>query len=208
MTEQRKDLIVLVADSSTAEGLEALLQRHQSLRIKPISFDVRTYPQRDAGVFNRAHTYLTPFMKRYSYALVVLDYEGCGCEAPGPETVSTDVQMRLDRSGWEGRSRVILIYPELDIWVWSDSPHVDRVLGWFGRKPTLREWLKSKELLRKGHPKPERPKEARLAAMKQVGTRESSAIFEKLGSSVSVKRCTDPAFQLLLATLREWFPPA
>ena len=34
----------------------------------------------------------------------------------------------------------------------------------------------------------------------------SSAIYKNIASSVSVLRCEDSAFQMLLETLREWFP--
>lgn len=208
MTVQRKDLIVLVADSSMAKGLGALLQRHRHLAIRPISFDVRIHPERDPGVRSRADTYLRPLLGQYSHAVAILDFEGCGREhRRTPQEITLDLERRLDASGWRSRSAVIIVVPEFDAWVWSDSRYVDRGLGWHGRTPSLREWLQGKGLLREGAMKPDDPKEARVAAMKHVGLRESSRIFQQLGGKVGVSRCTDPAFQLLLSTLRMWFPP-
>jgi hypothetical protein len=62
------------------------------------------------------------------------------------------------------------------------------------------------DFLAEGATKPERPKEAMKAAMRQVRKSSSSSVFRELAEKVSVHRCTDPAFQKLRDTLREWFP--
>jgi hypothetical protein len=96
--------------------------------------------------------------------------------------------------------------PELEVWVWSDSPEVDQVLGWHLANPDLRTWLRGKQYLEPTDIKPERPKEALEAALRQVRRARSSAIFRSLAEKVSVERCSDAAFGKLKATLTNWFP--
>lgn len=45
-----KDLLVYVADADALAFLRAILQRHQALGIRPITFDIERHPQRDAGM--------------------------------------------------------------------------------------------------------------------------------------------------------------
>jgi phage antirepressor YoqD-like protein len=101
---------------------------------------------------------------------------------------------------------VILLDPELEIWVWSDSPEVDGQLGWAQRQPDLRTWLRQKGLLLSDQAKPERPKEAMKAALREVKEPWSSSIHQHLAERVSLRRCTDPGFTKLKDTLRRWFP--
>jgi hypothetical protein len=62
---------------------------------------------------------------------VLFDYYGCGAEHEmAPEEIEDEVEEKLSRSGWEDRARCVVIDPELEVWVWSDSPEVDRCLGW------------------------------------------------------------------------------
>ncbi|MDD3894262.1 MAG: hypothetical protein PHU36_04500 [Syntrophomonadaceae bacterium] len=45
-----KDLFVLTADLDAKVVIQAILQRHNSLSIHPVSFDVDRHTMRDAGV--------------------------------------------------------------------------------------------------------------------------------------------------------------
>ena len=54
------------------------------------------------------------------------------------------VEKRLQDNGWRDRCAVITLVPELEAWVWSDSPMVDVVLGWHNQTHALKEWLQSK----------------------------------------------------------------
>lgn len=94
----------------------------------------------------------------------------------------------------------------LEMWVWSDSPEVDVQLGWAGRQPDLRTWLRQQRLLPPEAGKPERPKEAMKRALYEVRKPWSSALHHALAKKVSLKRCTDGAFLKLRHTLRAWFP--
>jgi hypothetical protein len=94
----------------------------------------------------------------------------------------------------------------LEIWVWSDSPEVPRVLGWPSAPPDLSTWLISKGFIHAAGTKPQRPKEAVEAAIRRARKPRSSALYFELASRVSVRRCTDPAFAKLQMVLKNWFP--
>ncbi|HEY2289968.1 MAG TPA: hypothetical protein VGM86_04625 [Thermoanaerobaculia bacterium] len=120
--------------------------------------------------------------------------------------LESQLEERLAQSGWEDRAAAVVISPELENWVWSDSPHVERVLGWERGSAPLRGWLQEKGLLEAGVAKPARPKEAVELALWTVRKPRSSAIYFELAQNVSTDRCTDPAFLKLRRCLCEWFP--
>ncbi|NJL28558.1 MAG: hypothetical protein HC897_12045 [Thermoanaerobaculia bacterium] len=100
-----------------------------------------------------------------------------------------------------------MLDPELEAWLWSDSPHVDSVLGWKDRNPTLRAWLAEQGFLVEGAAKPSQPKEAVEKALRVVRKPRSSALYRQLAERVSFERCTDPAFARFKDVLRGWFGP-
>jgi hypothetical protein len=205
MTDGTKDLVVLVADKHAKSAVDGLLSRPESLQIRRLSYDIYVHPNSDPGCYNECHEFLRPLQSQYEYALVVFDLEGSGGESDGREAVEREMKQRVERAGWAGRVEVIAIDPELEVWVWSDSPQVDRCLGWTGRLEGLRQWLVENAFLDPDDPKPERPKEAMEAALEEVRTPLSSSIFQDLAESVSVNRCTDNSFQALREVLWEWF---
>jgi hypothetical protein len=141
----------------------------------------------------------------YEHALVVLDHEGCGQEGRTREELEGLIEGELSKAGWGGRAAAIVIVPEIEEWCWSESPHVDEVLGWKNRSPNLRVWLQQKGLLAPGAAKACPPKRAVEAALREARRARSSSIFEALARSVSVERCTDPSFSKLRDVLRLWF---
>ena len=202
-----RDVIFLLADRNMEAAVSGLVERHQALSIHQISFVIRVHPQKDPGCCLRAHDFLRAFCRRYSYAIVIFDREGCGREEISRTEIEREVESRLASSGWpDGRARAIVIDPELEAWVWSDSPRVDHVLGWGDRTPSVREWLDTQEFKILDNGKPERPKEAVEAVLRDVRKARSSAIYRELANQVSLRRCVDPAFNKLTATLRNWFP--
>lgn len=74
----------------------------------------------------------------------------------------------------------VVSFLELEIWVWSDSPHVAAVLGWAGRQPDLMTWLINKGMFDPQKTKPDRPKEAMVLALREARKSRSSAIFLQL----------------------------
>jgi len=205
MGAKKKDLVVLTADKNIEFTIRGILERRESLDIRRVEYDVFGHPGRDPGCLKGSHDYLRPFINRYDYALVVFDREGCGRENLSRIQIEKFVENELEKSGWNDRASVIVIDPELEMWVWSDSPHVESILGWKESKPCLRDWLKEMKFLDEGQIKPGRPKEAMEKVLCKVGKSKSSKIFHRLSQKVSLNRCSDLAFSKLKNVLQRWF---
>lgn len=199
-----RDCILLVADSDIKATVEGLFSRPSAIPIRPISFDIIVHPQRDPGVRLRSRGLLEPFRYSHSRAISILDHEGCGSIEP-VERVEANIESSC-ASHWHDRIRAIAIAPEIENWVWSDSPRVDEALGWAGKLPNLRQWLVDTGSLSAIQEKPSRPKEAFDAALRYVNKPRSATIFAKLGATVSLNRCNDRAFGRFRKTLQGWFP--
>jgi hypothetical protein len=200
-----KDLVVLVADKNMEHAVKGLLGRPESLQIAPVQLDVFIHPRRDPGCLNEAHDFLRPIANGYRHALVMFDHEGCGHEGESPDVLAQTVRERLRRNGWPERADVVILDPELEIWVWHDSPHVANCLGW-ANQLALRAWLRDQGDWPINDPKPQRPKEAMEAALRQVRKPRSSAIYLELAQRVSLQGHSEPAFQHFVDTLQAWFP--
>ncbi|MBI1764102.1 MAG: hypothetical protein HYR56_21970 [Acidobacteria bacterium] len=205
----RKDLIVLVADKDMQLTVQGLLSNHYKLGIRPLYYDpqeIYAHPGRDPGCFLKCESFLSGFLNSHSYALVLFDREGCGREHLTRDQIEAQIEARLTQSGWAGRAAAVVLDPELEAWVWSDSPHVDGVLGWEARQPNLRSWLNENGFLGESELKPARPKEALEAALRSAKKPRSSAIYFALTQRVSFARCQDAAFLKFKTQLRSWFP--
>ena len=203
---EAKDLFVLAADLDISNALEALLRcRSESLGIRNVVFRVARHPNRDGGCRTRAVEYLRPYIEEYDHALVVFDHEGCG-DTRGRRAIQRDIEGQLKRNGWDDRAKVIIIDPEIEAWVWGDSPDVTRVLGWETDYHTLRRWLQSRGLWPRGRSKPSDPKKAMREAMQHKRARRSPRKFSDLAEAVDFDGCRDPAFNDLRKTLQAWFP--
>ena len=202
------DLLVLVADVDIEQAVRGLLSRPRRMRIDDLSFEVRRHPNRDSGCRTHAVDFLRLFLGRCRRAMVVFDLHGCGSNASREET-QQEVELQLRTNGWGGRSKAIVIEPEFEAWVWGRSSYVSEALGWDSRYDRLRAWLESQGLWPADRPKPPDPKRAMQRAMKQAGLhmrlRRSPIKFYELARKVDVRRCEDPAFGELRATLRDWF---
>jgi len=203
----QKDLVVLVADNNMEHTVRGLLCRHDSLGIRSFHFDIFRHPEHDPGCRLRSPQFLQPLVNRYAHGLVMFDRQGCGKEELSREVLEAEVETRLSRAGWGERAAAIVLDPELEIWVWSDSPHVDSILGWSNRSPDLRTWLKAEGLFETSVDKPKRPKEAMESAQKFAKKARSSALYFQLAQKVSLTRCVDPAFSKFKTTLQGWFSP-
>jgi hypothetical protein len=198
------DLVVLVPDRNTEFAVRGLLARPKALGIRAIRSQIYSHLERDPGCLLRGPEFLAPLRDQYAHALILLDQEGSGRDAEPRTEIEQTLERRLEVS-WGPRAAAIVLEPELEVWWWSDSPHVDDILGWKGRVPTLRDWLTEKGLLSPEAIKPRRPKEAVELALRKAQKPRSSALYQQLASRVSFERCSDPAFLKLLATLRAWF---
>lgn len=203
---RRRDLVIAVPDADIEIALAAIIGRPESLGTRPIEAILRRLPGRDPGCRTRGVDFLRMYCDTFEHALIVFDYDGSGASI-GPAALEAELEQRLAANGWQDRAAVIVIDPEIEAWVWSGSRHVDRVAGWSQCIPALREWLVD-EGFNPTARKPDRPKEAFQRALRYKGKRPSPALFKELAERVSLKRCTDVAFQKLVTTLQSWFPVA
>ncbi len=205
-TEGPKDLIILAADKNMEQTVRSLLGRTESLRIQALQFDIFIHPAKDPGCRDDAHTFLRAFSSRYKRALVMLDRDGCGKEALPRTELELEIEQRLACNGWNDRAAAIVIEPELEIWVWSDSPVVDTAVGWPVGDVRLRDALVDAGFLLDGATKPADPKGAMEYALGKSKIPRSSSIYSQIARSVSVKRCEDPSFIKFKTVLQSWFP--
>jgi hypothetical protein len=199
------DLVVLVPDKQLEATIGAILQRHVSLHIRRLTAEILVHPRRDPGCRGEAAGLLSIFVARARFSLVIFDRAGCGAEHLPRSTIESNVEAMLATAGWSDRAAAVVIDPELEAWVWSDSPIVDQTIGWAGASPALRTWLTEQGFLKGNETKPAKPKEAMDAALRRQRKRRSASIFKELGSKVSLSRCTDPAFVKLKAVVQQWF---
>jgi len=202
---QAKDLVILAADGQIEFAVKGLLTRNLSIGFREISFDIFVHPEKDPGCLLRCHDFLRPFYRQYAHALVMFDRVGCGKEAFPRESLELEVEKRLSKSGWGDRSAVIVLDPELESWVWSDSPEVAPVLGWADKSPPLSLWLQQNGYLGVHQQKPERPKKAMEEALRFAKKGRSSSIYLELAKRVGVNRCVDPAFTKFKLLMKQWF---
>ena len=201
-----KDLVILAADKDLEFSLRGLLGRPEALGIRAIDADIYLEPDHDPACALRGVEFLRNFQDQYQCALLMFDHEGSGREAATRETIQGELNSALAVSGWGDRAQAVVLEPELEAWVWSDSPHVDNVAGWKDRDPKLRPWLVEQGWLNEGQTKPTRPKEAFEAALRAARKPRSASLYKKLADNVGVRRCTDASFGEFTAILREWFP--
>ena len=200
-----RDLVVLVSDKNMEFAVRGLLSRHLALGIREVLSDLFVHPHHDPGCLLEGHDFLRLYKSSHKHALVMLDREGSGQEQLSREALEQRVEGFLAQAGWGDRACAIVIDPELEVWVWSDSPSVDTVMGWEGKQPALRAWLLQEGLLSPDQIKPNRPKEAVEQALRLVSRPRSSSRYLELAERVSLERCTDQAFIKFKHTLRAWF---
>lgn len=198
------DLVVLVADADAEWTMRTLLaKRYAALQIRAVNNVIIRHPGRDAGTFLHAPSTVRAYLNKANHLLVMLDREGSGREQThSAEEMEADLEQRLQDAGWADAVAIVLD-PELEIWVWSRSPHLAPTLG-----------LTAEELAtilarfpQNAQGKPERPKEAMLAALRQSRRPHSPRIFQELAEKVSL-RANERAFQRLRAALHKWFGQA
>ena len=205
MSDFTKDLIVMVADNDAQLAVEELLKRHQSMGIRKIDYDMIRHPQRDSGCRGKPEALLRGFSNTHQYALVIFDHHGSGRDNLPVASVESETRELLRRNGWCDRAEVVVIAPELETWMWSDSPEIDRVFGWQAKQPSLRDWIHRQGLTDQPESKPGDPKETYHRAVREVGKAVSASHFKQLAKTVSFRRCSDPSFTRFLDILKNWF---
>jgi hypothetical protein len=209
----KRPCVILVADSNMAATFRGYFKRerwHLSLGCAPFEINTDVGADllvdeggNDPGVYTKGHELLRPFQNSHQRALVVLDCEWEG--SPGKDAIVADITAKLVASGWaEDAVKVIAIEPELENWLWQDKPQVAEVLRYKGDK-SLRQHLADSGWWPADSTKPPRPKEAVEWILRQTRQPRSSAIYQRLAESISIKGCSDPAFLQLPMALRAWF---
>ena len=210
-----RDCLFLVADKNMEGMLKGFFSRdafHHAMGCGHFDFDLRqdllvAHGQNDPGLYTRANEFLQPFASSHRHAVVIVDAEWDG--SPGEVAISQRLNEHLVNAGWlDDSGCAVVIAPELENWVWQDSPHVCLALGFEGTFATLRAELEIKGFWRPNEVKPDRPKEAVEWALRQSRKGRSSAIYQQLATRVTARRCTDQAFHTLRNALLRWFPPA
>lgn len=210
-----RDLLVYVADGNMEEAVGGLLDRdgvHHVIGCAPFVFDSRTdirvaKGQNDPGVYTRADALMRPFAGEYRHAVVIVDEEWDG--SPGITAIEARLRAHLIAAGWPAdQSLALVVSPEADVWLWSDSPHTATALGW-ASWDTLRPALEGAGHLAAEATKPARPKEAAEWALRQGPKRipRSSRIYREVSGKVSVRRCEDRSLTTFIGQLQTWFPP-
>lgn len=200
------DLLCLVADKNMQAAISGLLARPESLGIRAIECRLETHPRRDPGCFHEGAEFLRGQRWEAEHAMVVLDHAWAGVPADSASSLEDLLEGRLGRAGIEGWAKAVVIEPELEAWVFSESVHVVRALGWTDRSPGLRQALSSESLWPDDCHKPPDPKAAMEWALRRARVPRSSSIYGDLASTVSTRNCTDRAFVRFRGLLQDWFP--
>ena len=198
------DLFLLVADKNARFAMEGALRRPKALGIHPITYQFRVHSGRDGGARKSGPDILRLERKRFRHGLLVLDFEGSGTFCSSGLELEEELDDRV-LSLWGRGAKAIVIEPELDVWIWGSDHAIEQEIGW---PPGcgIRNWIRQQGFAIATNNKPVRPKEALEAAMHQCGLPRSSATYQRIAESISLRRCTDDAFLRLRTTLQTWFP--
>lgn len=210
----RRDLFVAVADLDAENAMKTLLvDRQRALGIqlsfnpdRPPNGDLFRYNGRDSGCYKDAVDILRPAQQSHRHALLIFDKHGSGVESKSRVEIEIEVEQRLADSGWAAeRAAVVVIDPELEAWVWAESPIVGEILGWQGDLNGLRPFLTLKNLWSTEQPKPHDPKTAMRQALREKNKPLGARLFADLAGRVGLQRCRDDAFVKLRQYLTKWF---
>ena len=209
----KRPLIILVADGTMKAVFQAFFRRPQFFNAlgcaefdfdpaTEIVFDALRAKGFDGGVYSRCDDLLRNYLKTHEHAMVVIDRQ-FGGESPATQ-VRNEMMSRLLQSGWSNeRIEVVIIDPELEVWMWQDNPNVWDALNC---RSSLRE-----DLLKCGNwpaeaAKPLQPKETIMRIIKDNRAGAPLAVYSKIASKVAVSKCTDESFTAFRSTVQGWFP--
>jgi hypothetical protein len=161
----------------------------------------------DGGVHRRAHDLLRPYLPSHQNAVVMLDKK-FGGQLPAA-IVRDQILDNLLRNGWSAECvEVVVIDPELEVWLWQrGNAHVARVFLYNG-SVSLEAFLEAEGFWSAAALKPVRPKEAARLLLQRYRGGVPIVVYARIIENISVRGCRDPAFNLLAAALRRWFPLA
>lgn len=208
-----RDCFFLVADINMREVIRAFFGRNEWHRVvgcRKFVFDPEQDIRHaaglnDPGLYTRGHEIARALRSTHRNIVVLLDAEWDG--SPPRREIESHMLSNLVNVGWSSESAaIIVIEPELESWIWVDSPHVAKALG-FTNPGDPRIWLGAQGLWAEGATKPSDPKGAVELALEYTGKSRSSSRYRQVIAQASLSRCTDAAFIRLKETLQRWFPP-
>ena len=88
--------------------------------------------------------------------------------------------------------------------MWGSDNKIQQVLNW-SRDMGAREWVQQQGYDLDADGKPVQPKEALEALLREIRQPRSSALYLEIASQISLRNCTDDAFQRLKLQLANWF---
>ncbi len=205
-----RELVILTADGTMNAVFKAFFSRemwHMTLGCGAFDLwteeDIFHVPgQTDGAVHRRAHEFLRPYLGTHRRALVALDWQ-FGGERPAAE-VREEVLQNLRRNGWEDRCEVVVIDPEIEVWLWQDKPQIAQAVRFQGGG--LRAHLENDGSWPAGQAKPTAPKDTIQDLIRRNRAGAPMVVYSKIAESVGVAGCQDGAFQHLRASLQAWFP--
>jgi len=200
-----KDLLVLVADRNMEGVFKGLLSRHRALGIREISYDIIRHPEKDPGCRTKSVEFIRPLRTTYRHALIVFDREGSGSRLASAMEDTNVIEVAISHTDWRDQAKVIVIEPELENWIWVQSPLFDTTFDWDSSTSSIREYLMGQGYMFGTNLKPTRPKEALDAILLKVNSPRSSSKYQDLASRASFRLCSDPAFIRLKNCLINWF---
>ena len=210
----RRDLFVVVADLDAENAVKTLLtERQQALGVRfqfvaepPPNGDMLRFSGRDSGCYRKAVDLLRPPQRTHRHALLLFDRHGSGAEKKSRTQIEEEIEDKLWQNGWSDEAaRAIVLDPELESWVWADSPHVGEMFGWQSRRTEMRQFLEAEGLWDADSPKPADPKRAMHRALRVNRLVPTARLFAQLAAKVGLTRCQDPAFNKFATVLRAWF---
>lgn len=206
-----KDLLVFAADADAEAFLRSLLERHQAIGIRPVTFDVNRHPQRDAGIVQSGAELLRLKKGAYGKVLMLWDHHGSGREFNSTaDEVCQEIGDKLDRFTWSGNHGLAVLVPELEQWLW----YCEQALAVHLNTPLMqiRDWCLERadeldvpiERLKQAQPKELFEHIVRVKLRRTISPRD----FGQIGSKASMKALMScPSFEQIVRLLRGWFPP-
>lgn len=169
-----RDCVFLVADKNMEATFEGFLKRdcfYHSLGCGEFLFDASqdlkyAAADNDPGLYTRGHEILRPYQSTHKHAVVVIDAEWSG--APEAALIRQKMSDDIEATGWSaGSFTVIVIDPELEMWIWQKNIHVAKALG----NNSVEELMADTDAI-DGWPenqlKPNRPKEVLETILKKI----------------------------------------
>jgi hypothetical protein len=212
-----KELIIVVPDLPIQETVKALLtKRYRTLGIKELKekedFVIEKPLNNDSGCRIAVENGLQELQNKFAHVLVIFDKYGCGWETIPSSEIEETLEKSLIRNGWEkNQIAIVVIEPEIEIWVWGDWKKLETILGWEADRQgvELKNWLVNENLLKPEAKKPDNPEEALERVLTKIRRRKvkklESATFGELAEKINFKDCEDRAFNKLREVVYKWF---